>query len=172
MIKRIITLILQKKTPYTLLHDKELELNSFKVFGCLVYASIFQSQKNKQKTQLEKLLSQNTRHISRFFMLELHFKEFFIFIHTSFHEYIITYHTRNTSPTNNYNLYLTYNSPQPLTHISIHTTPLTIPKQNHTTTQSISSPNYNNNIEPLTFNYIDHILILLKYHPHLNNPIL
>lgn len=120
---------------------------------------------NKQKTQLEKLLSQNTRHISRFFLLELHFKEPFIFIHTSFHEYRITYHTPNTSPINNYNLYLTYNLPQPLTHISDHITPLTIPKQNHTTTQSISSPNYNNNIEPLISNYIYHILIIIETPP-------
>jgi len=47
LINRVSTPLLKNKSPYKVLYDSLPDINSFKVFGCLCYASTLQAHRTK-----------------------------------------------------------------------------------------------------------------------------
>lgn len=112
--------------------NKDPDLQIFKVFGCLVYASTLSSHKSIFDSRARKyvFLGYNTSN-KRYLLLDLRTNEVFIYRNIIFHEHIIPYSQTNISPNTNWEIYIYPTKPSsndqhtspPTTHINDKSSP-------------------------------------------------
>jgi len=94
LINRVPTLILKNKSPYHVLYEFLPDINSFKVFGCLCYASTLQAHRTKLQSRARKFVFLGYKSGYNVYVLyDLNTKEIFISRKVTFHESILPYFT-------------------------------------------------------------------------------
>jgi len=92
IINRIPTLLLQKKSPYFLRFGHNPDLNDFKVFDCLCYASTLQNHKTKFDSRAKKSLFLGYKQgVKGAILFYLNTKTIFVSRHVTYHEHILPY---------------------------------------------------------------------------------
>lgn len=89
-INKVPTPILNQQSPYQVLHNKLLEPNSFKVFGCLCYASTLQVHKTKLDPKARKSIFLGYKlGMKGYVLLDFHTNEVFVSRNVIFHEHTL-----------------------------------------------------------------------------------
>jgi len=97
LINRVTTPLLNHKSPYHVLYDKVPDSNTFKVFGCLCFASTLQSHRTKLQSMARKSIFLGYQSgYKGYILLDLHSRAIFVSRHVTFHETVLPYHS--TSP--------------------------------------------------------------------------
>jgi len=96
IINRIPTPLLQNKSPYFHRFDHDCDLNNFKVFGCLCYASTLQNHRTKFDSRAKKSLFLGYKQgVKGAILLDLNTKNIFVSRHVTYHEHILPYSNQN-----------------------------------------------------------------------------
>jgi len=92
LINRVPTPVLNNQSPYHVLYNTLPDINSFKVFGCLCYASTLQAHRTKLQSRARKYIFLGYKSGYKGFVLyDLNTKEIFISKNVTFHESILPY---------------------------------------------------------------------------------
>ena len=112
LINRVTTPLLNHKSPYHVLYDKVPDSNTFKVFGCLCFASTLQSHRTKLQSRARKSIFLGYQSgYKGYILLDLHSRAIFVFRHVTFHVTVLPYHsTSPSSDIDNWH-YITPSSP-------------------------------------------------------------
>lgn len=95
IINRVSSTILNHQPPYHIFHDKLPDIESFKVFGSLFYASSLSVHRTKLDPKARKSLFLSCPpYMKGYILLDLNTKEVFNSRHVSFHEHILPYTTQ------------------------------------------------------------------------------
>lgn len=97
-INKVPTPILHHKSPYQIFHNKLPELNTFKVFASLCYASTLQAHGIKMDSKVGKSIFLGYKPGSKgYIFLDFHTNEVFVSINVIFHERILPYKSTSQS---------------------------------------------------------------------------
>jgi hypothetical protein len=100
IINRVSTSVLNNQSPYFVLHSKLPDLNLFKVFGCLCYASTLQSHRTKLHPRARKSIFLGYKSgFKGFTLYDLQSREIFVSRHVTFHENFLPYPHSSLSTT-------------------------------------------------------------------------
>lgn len=111
LINRVTTSLLHHKSPYHVLYDHIPDSQSFKVFGCLCFASTLQSHITKLHYRARKSVFLGYKSgYKGYILLDLHTRAVFISRNVIFHENVLPYQNSTPSVTANWN-YLTPSPP-------------------------------------------------------------
>ena len=103
LINRVSTPLLKHKSPYQVLYYSLRGIHSFKVFGCLCYASTLQDHRTKLQSRARKGIFLGYKSSSKGFVLfDLDLIEIFFSRNVVFHELILPYSSSSPSPTSNW----------------------------------------------------------------------
>jgi len=92
LINRITNPIIQNQSPFQVLYNKLPDISSFKVFGCLCYASSLQVHRTKLHPRARKSIFLGYKSgYKGFTLLDMHSRDIFISRHVIFHEHILPY---------------------------------------------------------------------------------
>jgi hypothetical protein len=92
LINRVPTPLLHNTSPYFTLYNQLPDLNLFKVFGCLCYASTLHNHRTKLQSRARKTVFLGYKSGFKGFVLyDLSSREIFISRHVSFHESVLPY---------------------------------------------------------------------------------
>lgn len=95
---RVPTPVLNNQSPYFVLHNKLPNLNLFKVFICLCYASTLHSHRTKlQPRAIKSLFLGYKSGYKGFTLYDLYSREIFVSRHVTFHENFLPYHLTSSS---------------------------------------------------------------------------
>jgi len=110
LINRVPTPLLKQKFPYQLLYGSLPDIHSFKVFGCLCFASTLLAHRSKLQSRARKSVFLGYKSGTKGYVLyDLDTREIFVSRNVVFHELILPYNTLTPSPTSNWQ----YHSPSP-----------------------------------------------------------
>ena len=124
LIIRITAPILQNQSPFQVLYNKIPDISSFKVFGCLCYASSLQVHRTKLHSRARKSIFLGYKSgYKGFTLLDIHSREILISRHVIFHEHILPYPSTSDSITSQWK-YFSSSSDKPL---SIHSEIVPVP---------------------------------------------
>jgi transposase InsO family protein len=99
IINRVPTPVLGNMSPYQKFYDQLPDINSFKVFGSLCYASTLTAHRSKLDPRARKSVFLGyTTGFKGYVLLDFHTREVFISRHVSFHEHILPYPISSTNP--------------------------------------------------------------------------
>jgi hypothetical protein len=99
IINRVPTPVLGNMSPYQKFYDQLPDINSFKVFGSLCYASTLNAHRSKLDPRARKSVFLGyTIGFKGYVLLDFHTREVFISRHVSFHEHILPYPISSTNP--------------------------------------------------------------------------
>jgi hypothetical protein len=102
LINRITTPVLKNQSPFQVLYNKLPDVTSFKVFGCLCYASSLQAHRTKLQSRSRKSVFLGYQSgYKGFNLLDMHTRDIFVSRHVIFHEHILPYPTTSESITSN-----------------------------------------------------------------------
>jgi len=102
LINRVPTPLLKNKSPYQKLYDTLPDINSFKVFGCLCYASTILAHRSKLQSRARKSVFLGYKSGSKGYVLfDLDTREIFLSRNVVFHELILPYVSSTHSLTSN-----------------------------------------------------------------------
>jgi hypothetical protein len=152
IINRVVTPLLQNKSPYLLLHDKSPDIDHLKVFGSLCYASTLPLHRTKLDPRARKCIFLGYKPGMKGVVLyDMNDKRIFVSRDVVHHEHILPYHS-STTPFH-WTYHSTHSQPFP-THDTSHSHPNQPP-----TKTSVHTPNT-----------IVHLPSNLTFHPQGESP--
>lgn len=114
LINRITTPILNNHSPFQLLYDKLPDISSFKVFGCLCYASSLQANRTKLHPRARKSIFLGYKSgYKGFILLDIQSRAIFISRHVIFHEHILPYPQSSDSITSQWEYFPSHSNTSP-----------------------------------------------------------
>lgn len=123
LINRVPTLVLENKSPYQVLYKTLPDINSFKVFGCLCYASTLQSHRTKLQSRARKSVFLGYKSgYKGSFLYDLNTKEIFMSRNVTFHESILPYNSTNTHFSSNWQYFTPSHTQTPFVDVPVPST--------------------------------------------------
>jgi hypothetical protein len=115
LINRVTTPLLKNQSPYQILYNSIPDSNTFKVFGCLCFASTLQVHRTKLHPKARKSLFLGYKSgYKGFVLLDLHDHSIFISRNVTFHEHILPYTPSQSSPTSSWTYFPSSPDPPPV----------------------------------------------------------
>jgi hypothetical protein len=113
LINRVSTSLLKQKSPYQLLYGSLPDIHSFKVFGCLCFASTLLAHRSKLQSRARKYVFLGYKSGTKGYVLyDLDTREIFVSRNVVFHELLLPYNSSTPSSTSNWQ----YHSSSPAIH--------------------------------------------------------
>ncbi|PNY11392.1 peptide transporter PTR2 [Trifolium pratense] len=114
LINRVPTPLLHNMSPYQKLFDTVPDIDTFKVFGSLCYASTLLVHRTKLDSRARKCVFLGyTNGYKGYVLLDMHNREIFISWHVNFHEHILPYPSSPSSVTPSWDYFSTNSTSAP-----------------------------------------------------------